>query len=88
MEWDFPKRECAEVQIASFRKIQEIQREVVRALGAALGETGTLIEAEERRVFESTGKHLFKNDVHPFDEGSDLIARKIADELVGQKLVP
>lgn len=88
MEWDFPPRECAEVQIASFRRIQEIQREVVRAMGASLGETGAAIEAEEKRVFEASGKHLFKNDVHPFDEGSDLIARTIADELVKQKLVP
>jgi lysophospholipase L1-like esterase len=88
MEWNFTDRECADVQIASFRRIQEIQREVARALGAALGETGAAIEAEEKRVFESTGKHLFKNDVHPFDEGSELIARVIADELARQKLVP
>jgi lysophospholipase L1-like esterase len=88
MEWDFPARECADVQIASLRRIQETQREVAKALGAALGETGATIEAEERRVFETTGKHLFKNDVHPFDEGSELIARTVADELVRQKLVP
>ena len=88
MEWDFASRECADVQIASFRKIQGIQREVSRALGAALGETGAAIEAEEKRAFDTTGKHLFKNDVHPFDEGSELIAKTIADELVKQKLVP
>jgi len=88
MEWDFPQRECSEIQLASFRRIQEIQREVVQARGATLGETGAAIEAEERRIFETTGKHLFKNDVHPFDEGSELIARTIADELVRQKLVP
>ena len=39
-------------------------------------------------AFDTTGKHLFKNDVHPFDEGSELIAKTIADELVKQKLVP
>lgn len=88
MEWDFPPRECPEVQIASFRRVQAIQREVARAMGASLGETGAAIEAEEKRVFDSTGKHLFKNDVHPLDEGSELIARTIAAELRKQQLVP
>ncbi len=31
---------------------------------------------------------LFRHDVHPFDFGSDLIARTIADYLVGSGLVP
>ncbi|MBK7643946.1 MAG: SGNH/GDSL hydrolase family protein [Planctomycetes bacterium] len=88
MEWDFPPRECAEIQVASFRRIQNIQREVAQAMGASIAETGAAIETEEKRVFEATGKHLFKNDVHPFDEGSELIARTIADALVQQKLVP
>lgn len=88
MDWDIATKECAEIQMQSFRRLQAIQREVARARGVALGETGMAIEAEEKRVFESTGKHLFKNDVHPFDEGSDLIARTIAAELEKQKLVP
>jgi hypothetical protein len=31
---------------------------------------------------------LFHNDVHPYDYGSDLIARTIADYLVGSGLLP
>jgi lysophospholipase L1-like esterase len=88
MEWDLATKECPEVQLASFRKIQDIQREVVRARGVALGETGAAIEAADASTFAATGKHLFKNDVHPFDEGSEVIARTIAAELVRQKLVP
>jgi fido (protein-threonine AMPylation protein) len=74
--------------VASFRRIQDIQREVARERGIALAETGRIIEAEEDRVFKETGKHLFKNDVHPFDEGSALIARTVADALLGSGLLP
>ena len=88
MMWDMPQRECAETQIASFRRIQEIQREVARERGVALSETGAAIEAEEARHFAETGKHLFKNDVHPFDDGSVLIARTIADAIEAQHLLP
>jgi lysophospholipase L1-like esterase len=88
MMWDMPARECAETQIASFRRIQDIQREVARERGVALAETGKTIEDEERRHFEGTGKHLFKNDVHPFDDGSDLIARTVAEAIVANGLLP
>lgn len=88
MEWDFGPRECADVQLASFRRILDIEREVAKARGVALGETGAAIEAADKQAFESTGQHLFKNDVHPFDGGSDVIAKAVAAELVRQKLVP
>jgi lysophospholipase L1-like esterase len=88
MDWDIAIKECPDIQMQSFRRIQDIQREVARARGVPLGETGAAIEREERRIFESTGKHVFKNDVHPFDEGSQLIAQTIAQELSRQRLVP
>lgn len=88
MEWDFSGRECPEVQIATFRRIQAIQREVASARGVALGETGAAIEAADATHFTDTGKHLFKNDVHPFDEGSELIARTVLAELRRQGLLP
>ncbi|MEY2785335.1 MAG: hypothetical protein RL277_1545, partial [Planctomycetota bacterium] len=88
MEWDFAGRECPEVQIATFRRIQAIQREVASARGVALGETGAAIEAADATHFTDTGKHLFKNDVHPFDEGSELIARTVLAELQRQGLLP
>jgi lysophospholipase L1-like esterase len=88
MMWDMPIRECADTQVASFRRIQDIQREVAAERGVALSETGAAIEAEEARHFAATGKHLFKNDVHPFDEGSELIARTIADAIEAQHLLP
>ena len=82
MTWDMPGRECADVQLASFRRIQDIQREVARERSVDLAETGREIEAEEERVFRATGRHLFKNDVHPFDEGSELIARAVGDAIL------
>jgi|694.fasta_scaffold00556_39 lysophospholipase L1-like esterase len=88
MEWDFAGRECPEIQIQTFRRIQSIQREVAAARGARLGETGAAIEAADAEHFGSTGKHLFKNDVHPFDEGSELIARTILGELRRQGALP
>jgi lysophospholipase L1-like esterase len=88
MMWDMPPRECADTQIASFRRIQDIQREVASERGVALSETGAAIEAEEARHFAATGKRLFKNDVHPFDEGSELIAHTIADAIEAQHLLP
>jgi lysophospholipase L1-like esterase len=89
MLWDMlPPRECAEVQVASFRRLQDIQREVARERGVALAETGSLVESEEERHFKESGKHLFKNDVHPLDEGSDLIARTIAEAIVQKGLLP
>jgi hypothetical protein len=88
MRWDMPPRECAETQIASFQRVQDIQRDVARARGIALAETGRIIEAEEDRVFKETGKHMFKNDVHPFDDGSALIARTVADALLASGLLP
>jgi lysophospholipase L1-like esterase len=88
MMWDMPQRECADIQVASFRRIQDLQREVARERGIALAETGREIEAEEDRIFKATGKHVFKNDVHPFDEGSAIIARKVADALLASGLLP
>jgi lysophospholipase L1-like esterase len=88
MMWDMPQRECADVQVASFRRIQEIQREVARKRGVALAETGARVADEEERHFQATGEHLFKNDVHPFDAGSELIARAVADALVEAGLLP
>lgn len=88
MEWDFPQRECPEHQIASFRRIQSIQREVAAASGVVLAETGAAIEAADAAHFASNGKHLFKNDVHPFDEGSELIAQTVLEALVEAKLLP
>jgi hypothetical protein len=88
MRWYMtPDMECVDTQLASFERIQAIQREVARARGVALAETGAAIEAEETRVFEATGKHLFKNDVHPFDEGSELIARTVADAVLRSGLL-
>jgi lysophospholipase L1-like esterase len=88
MEWDVKPKECGDVQIASFRRIQDIQRDIARERGIGLGETGRVIEAEEDRVFKETGKHMFKNDVHPFDDGSALIARTVADALLASGLLP
>lgn len=90
MLWDMLEtgRECAQTQVDSFRRIQDIQREVAKERGIALAETGREIEAEEDRIFKQTGKHVFKNDVHPFDEGSAIIARKVADALLASGLLP
>ncbi|MFN0244914.1 MAG: SGNH/GDSL hydrolase family protein [Planctomycetota bacterium] len=81
MEWDLKAKECPETQLQVFREIQDIQREVAQAHGVALGETGAAIEAEDAQHFAATGKHLFLNDVHPTDAGSDLIARTVAAAL-------
>ncbi|MFN0009054.1 MAG: SGNH/GDSL hydrolase family protein [Planctomycetota bacterium] len=90
MMWDMlgTNRECERTQVESFRRIQEIQREVARARGVPLAETGQRIADEEDRHFRATGEHLFKNDVHPFDAGSELIARAVADALIEAKLLP
>lgn len=81
MEWDLQTKECPETQLRVFREIQAIQREVAQARGVALAETGAAIEAEDAQHFAATGKHLFLNDVHPTDAGSDLIARTVAAAL-------
>lgn len=90
MMWDMlgTNRECEQTQVESFLRIQEIQREVAGARGVALSETGKRIADEEERHFRETGEHLFKNDVHPFDTGSELIARAVADALIAAKLLP
>ena len=90
MMWDMlgTNRECEQTQVDSFLRIQEIQREVALARGVPLAETGKRIADEEDRHFRDTGEHLFKNDVHPFDAGSELIARAIADALREAKLLP
>lgn len=88
MEWDFAGRECPEIQVSTFRRLQAIQREVAAARGVALGETGARIEAADAEHFAANGKHLFKNDVHPFDEGSELIARTVLEALKAQGLLP
>lgn len=90
MMWDLrgTNRECEETQIESVWRIQEIQREVARERGVPLAETGRRVADEEDRHFRATGEHLFKNDVHPFDAGSELIARAVADALVEAKLLP
>lgn len=94
MEWDFfdadgnEKRECARTQIESFRRIQEIQREVARETGAVLAETAREIEAADARAFAETGERLFYNDVHPKDAGSEVIAREVAKAVLASGLVP
>ena len=90
MLWDMTMtgRECADIQVTSFRRIQDIQRAVAKERGISLAETGREIEAEEDRIFKATGKHVFKNDVHPFDEGSAIIARKVADGLLASGFLP
>jgi len=89
MLWDMrPPRECADTQIAVFRQIQDIQREVARARGVPLAETGQRVVDEEDRHFRETGQHLFKNDVHPFDGGSELIAQAVADALLEANVLP
>lgn len=91
MEWDFylpgRERECADTQLKVFREIQDVQRDVAKARGVALGETGAQIEAEDAKHFAATGTHLFLNDVHPTDAGSDVIARTVAAELAKAGLV-
>lgn len=90
MMWDLlgTSRECEKTQAESFLRIQEIQREVAKARGVPLAETGKRIANEEEQHFRATGEHLFKNDVHPFDAGSELIARAVADALLDAKLLP
>ena len=88
MLWDMQKFECAQTQIDSFERIQAIQREVAHARGVAIAETGRRVADEEDAHFRATGEHLFKNDVHPFDAGSELIARAVADALIDAGLVP
>jgi len=90
MMWDMlgAGRECEKTQVESFQRIQDIQREVARARGVALAETGKRVADEEDRHFRETGQHLFKNDVHPFDAGSELIARAVADALIEAGLLP
>ena len=41
--------------------------------------------------FSSSGawrKDLFHNDVHPYDDGSEVIARVVAEWLLASKLLP
>ncbi|MBL8860195.1 MAG: SGNH/GDSL hydrolase family protein [Planctomycetes bacterium] len=100
-----------EDQIASFDRIQDIQREVASARGVSLFECARLIEqavevelaAERERQraanpsappekieelaraeVRSTG--LMKSEVHPNDSGSELIARHIAEYMLGTLL--
>ena len=94
MEWDFfdenggEKRECARLQIDSFRRIQQIQREVAAETGALLGETAREIEDEDARAFSERGERLFYNDVHPTDAGSDVIARAVAKAVLESGVLP
>lgn len=81
MEWDIQTKECPQTQLEVFREIQDIQRETAKARGVALAETGAQIEAADAKHFAETKEHLFKNDVHPTDAGSDVIARTVASEL-------
>lgn len=83
------KEDCRDTQIAAFDRIQNIQREVAAERGVHLVESARAIEAEVERVYqESGGKHdLFKNDVHPFDDGSELIARTIGEYLLSSDLI-
>ena len=41
-----------------------------------------------RALIPPPGASIFKHEVHPYDEGSDLIARTIADVLLASDLVP
>lgn len=90
MMWDLrgTNRECEETQVESFLRIQDIQREVARERGVPIAETGKRVTDGEDNHFRATGEHLFKNDVHPFDAGSELIARAVADAIVEAGLLP
>lgn len=90
MLWDMlgVSRECEHTQVESFERIQNIQREVARERKITLAETGKTIWEETERRYQQDGQHMFKNDVHPTDEGSDLIARTIADALLASGLLP
>jgi len=90
MMWDLlgTSRECEKTQAESFQRIQAIQREVARERGVPLAETGRRVAEEEEQHFRATGEHLFKNDVHPLDAGSELIAQAVADAIVDAGLLP
>lgn len=105
-------QECRETQLATFARIQDIERAVARERAIPLCDCGPLIVAEVERVWIESAqdaepsprdspqwrwrrgadgkwrKDLFHNDVHPYDEGSALIARVVAEWLLASKLVP
>lgn len=105
-------QECRETQLATFDRIQEIERSIARERAIPLCDCGPIIVAEVERVWNESAqdaepspveapeyrwkhcadgkwrKNLFHNDVHPYDEGSALVARVITDWLLGSKLLP
>jgi lysophospholipase L1-like esterase len=106
------REECRATQLATFDRIQAIEREVARERGMPLCDVGPGIVAEIERIWNESAqdakpdpdvtpghrwrqggdgkwrKDLFHNDVHPYDEGSEVIARAVADWLLASKLLP
>lgn len=106
-----PNEECRETQLATFDRIQAIERDVARERGMPLCDCGPKIVAEVERVWNESAqdaepdpvatdgwrwkkgddgrwrKDLFHNDVHPYDEGSEVIARTIAEWLLASRLM-
>ncbi|MBK7876717.1 MAG: SGNH/GDSL hydrolase family protein [Planctomycetes bacterium] len=106
------REECRATQLATYDRIQAIQKETAAARGAALCDCGPAIVDEVERTWNASAqserpepvatsgfkwrqggdglwrKDLFHNDVHPYDDGSALIARVVAEWLVGSKLLP
>jgi lysophospholipase L1-like esterase len=105
-------QECRETQLATFARIQEIERAVAKERGMPLCDCGPEIAAEVERMWEASAqdaepepketsghrwrraadgkwrKDLFHNDVHPYDDGSELIARVIGEWLLASRLLP
>jgi lysophospholipase L1-like esterase len=88
-----PVFECARIVEAEIQK--ELDREIERQRSLDASADAAELERRAKRVLHPSPlpaqplpNVLFRHEVHPFDLGSDLIAKTIAEFLLGSDLLP
>ena len=67
----------------------DILRSVAAERGALLIDARPVLETEAARQREQSGTdRIFAHEVHLLDEGSDLLARTIAERLLAESAIP